>query len=78
MSKSRRKSPIKLIVILLIAAIAVFAGYRFLAIRQADKDADAVLDTMYDLIPGLGVDTGISTGHGRDPLLTLSIARLSS
>ena len=73
MSKSRRKSPIKLIVILLVVAMAAYAGYRFLMIKQADRDADAVLDTMYDIIPGLGVDTGISTGHGRDPLLSLSI-----
>lgn len=50
-----------------------YAGYRFLAIRQADRDADAVLETMHDLIPGLGVDTGVSSGAGRDPLLTLSI-----
>lgn len=74
MSKQRRKtSPIKLVLILLVIAVVAFAGYRFLAIRQADRDADQVLEVMYDLIPGLGVDTGVSTGAGRDPLLTLSI-----
>lgn len=28
---------------------------------------------MKDLIPGLGVDTGVATGTGRDPLVSLSI-----
>ena len=65
MSKQRRKtSPIKLVLILLVIAVVAFAGYRFLAIRQADRDADQVLEVMYDLIPGLGVDTGVSTGAG--------------
>ena len=74
MSKQHRKTlPIKLVLILLIIAIAAFAGYRILAIRQAGRDADQVLDTMYDLIPGLGVETGVSTGVGKDPLLSLSI-----
>lgn len=77
MSKQRRKSsPIKLVLILLIIAMVAFAGYRFLAIRQADRDADKVLETMYKLIPGLGVDTGVSTGNGRDPLMTLSISNV--
>lgn len=74
MVRHRRKiSPIRLAIILLILAAIAFAGYRFLMIRQADRDAEEVLNAMNDLIPGLGVDSGISTGAGRDPLLTLSI-----
>ncbi len=42
-------------------------------VKYASQDANAVLDKMYDLIPGLGVDTGVSTGRGRDPLPALSI-----
>jgi sortase (surface protein transpeptidase) len=73
MNNRRKTSPVKLIIVLLVVVTVGFAGYRFLAIREADKDAEQVLDVMYDLIPGLGVDTGVSTGAGRDPLLTLSI-----
>ena len=73
MNNRRKTSPVKLIIVLLVVVTVGFAGYRFVAIREADKDAEQVLDVMYDLIPGLGVDTGVSTGTGRDPLLTLSI-----
>ena len=71
--RSRNKPLIRIIVVLLIAAAVGYSGYRFLHIQKADKDAEAVLSTMKDLIPGLGVDTGVSTGRGRDPLATLSI-----
>lgn len=58
---------------LLITAALAFAGYRAFELRQASSEADAVLNKMYELIPDLGVDTGVSTGQGRDPLAALSI-----
>lgn len=74
MGQRRRSIPlIRIIVLLLVAAVIGYGGYRFLHIQKADKDAEAVLSTMKDLIPGLGVDTGVSTGNGKDPLATLSI-----
>lgn len=66
------KNAKKVLALLLIAGLAL-GGYRLLTIRQASHEAEAVLETMYTLIPDLGVDTGISTGQGRDPLVALSI-----
>ena len=68
-----RSRVIRLIILLLILAIAGFAGYRAYQIRSAGKEAAQVLDTMYELVPGLGVETGVSTGAGKDPMMTLSI-----
>lgn len=74
MTKKSRKTPvIRLFLMLLILAAAGYAGYRILHIEKAGRNADAVLDVMYDLIPGLGKETDISTGAGKDPMLTLSI-----
>lgn len=66
------KNAKKVLALLLVAALAL-GGYRFLMIRQASQQAEAVLEKMYTLIPDLGVDTGTSTGQGRDPLAALSI-----
>lgn len=41
--------------------------------RQASQQANAVLEIMYDMIPGLGVDTDVSNGRGREPMPALSI-----
>ena len=49
----------KVLALLIIAALA-FGGYTWLQIQQS-------------IVPNLGVDTGISTGQGRDPLAALSI-----
>lgn len=74
MTTKNRKNPlVRWILVLLILAVAGYAGYRVLQVRQADREADAVLAVMYEQIPNLGVDTGISTGVGQDPMLTLSI-----
>ena len=74
MSENNRKIPItRAVLVLLLVAALGFAGYRISQIKHAGQDAEAVLDVMYNLIPGLGVDTGVSTGRGRDPLAALSI-----
>lgn len=62
----------KVLALLVVAAVA-FGGYRLLMIRQSSQEAEAVLKIMYTLIPDLGVDTGVSTGAGRDPMAALSI-----
>ncbi len=72
-ANSRKKPLIRLVLLLLIIAAAGYAGYRALQIKSAGNDADAVLEVMYDIVPGLGVETGVSTGAGKDPLMTLSI-----
>lgn len=68
----KMKNARKVLVLLVVAALA-FGGYRFFSIRQASHKAEDVLEIMYTLIPGLGVETGTSTGAGRDPMAALSI-----
>lgn len=63
----------KKVLVLLIAAVLAFGGYRLLTIQRASSEAEKVLESMYKLIPGLGVETEASTGRGRDPLAALSI-----
>lgn len=72
--KSRGNRTIRLTIVLLVIAALVFSGYRIYKIRQASHQANAVLQVMYEMIPGLGQDTDVSTGRGRDPLPALSIS----
>ena len=62
----------RVLALLIIAALA-FGGYTILQIQQSMKHSGEVLEVMKTLVPNLGVDTGISTGQGRDPLAALSI-----
>lgn len=73
-TKSGTKSAIKLIIALLIIAAAAYAGYTFMQVKTGAEHADEVLETMRSVIPNFGVDTGASTGQGRDPLPQLVIA----
>lgn len=72
--KSRGNRRIRLAIILMIAAGLLFGGYRVYKAKQASQQANEVLQVMYEMIPGLGVDTGVSAGRGRDPLPALSIS----
>ena len=64
---------VRLIAVLLILAAAAYGVYAYLELQRAEKHANEVLGKMKTMIPGLGTDTGISTGQGRDPLVSLSI-----
>lgn len=68
-----RNRTVRLIAALLIIAAVGFSGYRVFQIRTGTQHADSVLETMKTVIPNLGVDTGVSTGQGRDPLPELVI-----
>jgi sortase (surface protein transpeptidase) len=70
----KRKIPVILMVFILIfAAAGIYGGYTLVNRWQGASEAEQVLEKMYKLVPGLGQDTGKSTGHGRDPLVKLSI-----
>ena len=62
-----------MITVLLIVAVAVYGGYRYTQLKTATKHADEVLEALRSVIPDLGVDTGVSSGQGRDPLPALSV-----
>lgn len=72
-TSGRSKSAFKLIAFLLVVAAAAYFGYSFYQTRVGTSRADKILETMKEVIPDLGVDTGTSTGQGRDPLAQLEI-----
>ena len=69
----RTKSIAKWIAALVVIAVIAYGGYTVLQIQRSMKHSNEVLEVMKTLVPNLGVDTGISTGQGRDPLAALSI-----
>lgn len=69
----RWRSISRWIMAIVVVAVLAYAGYTFMQLRESAKHADEVLDTMKTLIPDLGVDTGESTGQGRDPLASIMI-----
>lgn len=71
MPRNKRKYYIAIIIIVLLAA--AYAGYRVFTGMMYSAEADRILDQMYTLVPGLGNDSGISTGAGREQLAAVSI-----
>lgn len=71
--KSGRGSLLKIVTALIVIAAIGFAVFRFVNIKQGGQQADEVLDRMKQLIPGLGVDTGVSTGSGKEQLSVITI-----
>ena len=64
---------VKLLVLVIILAAAGYAGYRIYGGTQGDAKAEGVMSTLEKVIPGLGVDTGVERGMGRDPLAAISV-----
>lgn len=64
---------VRRIAALLIIAAAAYFGYSYYQISTGTRHADRIIDTLKGIIPNLGVDTGVSTGQGRDPLPQLEI-----
>lgn len=64
---------VKRIAALLIVAAIAFIGYSYYEISTGTRHADRIVETLKGIIPNLGVDTGTSTGMGRDPLPLLEI-----
>ena len=70
------KRILKISILLLIIAAIGYGGYTYYQIQQSGKHASEVLNTMKNIIPNLGVDTGMSKGLGRDPLPVISIDQI--
>ena len=62
----------KVLTLIVIAAIGMTCWYFYNGHRGSAK-ADAVMDALNEIVPGLGEEDGISTGIGRDPLAAVSV-----
>lgn len=77
MNRRRGKNKlIRLAIILLFFAIFGAAGWWLYSGHQGNAKADSVMRTLYEIVPGLGADSDINTGAGRDPLAAISIEGL--
>lgn len=74
--QKKRISTFAIIVICILAAAAIAAaaaGYRYLHRKDAAASADAVVQSMKQIIPGLGTETDIDMGDGKDPLSVMTV-----
>ena len=71
--KHKGNNLMRLFALLLVIGLIAFAGWELNGERQGSAKASLVMETLERIVPGLGIDTGISTGNGRDPLVAFSI-----
>lgn len=62
-----------LVIILIVIACLGYGGYRVYEDMYGGTRADEAMKTLQSVIPGLGVDTDVATGLGRDPLAAITI-----
>ena len=67
-SSGNNKSVVKYIAAFLFIAVLAYSGYHYTQICAGARHANEVMEEMRAVIPGLGVDTDVSSGNGRDPL----------
>ena len=63
----------RIIIPILIIGMISYAGYSYYAGHRGERKAQETIETLKTMIPGLGVDSDVVTGLGRDPLAYLSI-----
>lgn len=73
MQKNMRLNKIIVLIVIAAALAAAIMGYRYLIQKPDHSSADDVLETMLYMIPGLGTETDVHTGDGKDPLPVLII-----
>ena len=71
--KTGKSRIIKIAITMAIIGLIACVGYNFYANSRGDHKAQQTIETLKGIIPGLGVDTGVVTGLGRDPLASVSI-----
>lgn len=64
---------VKVIVLVVIIAALGYMGYWFYNANSGSRKAEQTIKTLQDVIPGLGSETAVQTGLGRDPLAAISI-----
>ena len=62
----------KALILIVIAALGITWWY-FNNGRRSSAKAEAVMDVLNEIVPGLGEEDAISNGAGRDPLVAVSV-----
>lgn len=63
----------RLIILAVIIVVLAFVGYRIYSAKDGGNKAEDTIKALETIIPGLGVDTDVQSGLGRDPLAAISI-----
>lgn len=72
-SSKGNKRILRLIIVLIVIAGFGYGAYRVYEGIKGGTKADDAIETLKSVIPGLGEDTDVATGLGRDPLAAISI-----
>lgn len=72
-AKKGKPSIIRIIISIIIVGMFAFIAYNIFSLNQGGRRAKDVIATLETIIPGLGVESDVATGLGRDPLASVSI-----
>ena len=72
-AKKGKPSIIRIIIVIIIVGMFAFFAYNMYSLNRGDRRAKEVIATLENIIPGLGIESGVATGLGRDPLASVSI-----
>lgn len=76
MNKRGSGKSIRILIALAVIAAIGLVGWHIYSNYRGSSKADVVMETLEQIVPGLGDESGISTGIGRDPLAAVSIEGL--
>ena len=63
----------RIIIPILIIGVISYAGYSFYDGTRGERKARSIIEALGQMIPGLGVDSDVAMGLGRDPLASVPI-----
>ena len=69
----RSRKIIKIVICLVLIAAAALTGWKYYSGRQGSERSRSVMNTLRDIVPGLGEDSGVQSGNGQDPPAAVSI-----
>jgi len=64
---------IRLVIAAVVICVAGYIGYTIYSGTRGDREAKNVIKSLERIIPGLGQESDMATGLGRDPLASVSI-----
>lgn len=68
-----RKSLIRIVISVLVIGMISFIAYSVYSANRGDRKAKDMIESLKTIIPGLGVESDVVTGLGRDPLASVSM-----